>query len=239
MSIRDRAFKGRVRELVKLGCKFIAAIGATAQAGGSYDQPIKPSARKRGKSKRHWRWAVTLPLACALPSPSGAATVDGITFPTTERVDGRVLHLNGVGVRTATIFRIHVYLAALYVEHPSHDANAIEAPTEIKALFLEFMRSVSKERLENAIRQSETFYCKTARCPASDAQDIEQFVAKFPAVKRGDYVTYVFSPGGLRVLLNNTPLVAFSNPDFARRFLDSFIGLHAMIPSLRNALLGY
>lgn len=241
MGIRDRAFKGRVRELVKLGCMFIAAIGATARAGGPYDQSIKPSARKRGKSKRHWRWAVTLPLplVCALPSTSGATTVDGITFPTTERVDGRVLHLNGVGVRTATIFRIHVYLAALYVEHPSHDANAIEASPEIKTLFLEFMRSASKERVQNSMRKSEAAYCKEARCPASDAQDIEQFVAKFPAVKHGDYITYVFSPGGLRVLLNNTPLVAFSNPDFARRFLDSFIGLHATIPSLRNALLGH
>ncbi len=197
--------------------------------------------RNRGSSKRHWRWAVAsaLLLLCTPPSISGATTVDGITFPPTEPVDGHVLHLNGVGVRTATIFRIRVYLAALYVEHPSHDSKDIEAPTEIKTLFLEFMRSASKERVQNSIRQSEASYCKAAGCPASDAHDIEQFVAKFPAVKRGDYVTYVFSPGGLRVLMNNTPLFNFSNPDFARRFLDSFIGLYATTPSLRNALLGH
>ena len=197
--------------------------------------------RRWGSSKRHWPWAaaLALPLLCAPPSISAATTVDGVTFPPSESVDGHVLHLNGVGVRTATIFRIRVYLAALYVEHPSHSANAIEASTAIKTLFLEFMRSVSKERVQNSIRQSEAAYCKVAKCPASDAQDIKQFVAKFPAVKRGDYVTYVFSPTGLRVLLNNTPLIAFSNPDFARRLLDSFIGSYATIPSLRNALLGY
>ena len=196
--------------------------------------------RRWGSGKRHWRWAAALALLllCAPPSIAGATTVDGITFPPTEPVDGHVLHLNGVGVRTATIFRIHVYLAALYVEHPSHDSNAIEAPNEIKTLFLEFLRSASKERVQNSIRQSEAAYCKATRCPASDAQDIEQFVAKFPAVKRGDYVTYVFSPDGLRVLMNNIPLVSFNNPDFARRFLDSFIGPHATVPALRNALLG-
>ena len=73
----------------------------------------------------------------------------------------------------------------------------------------------------------------------SDAQDFERLVALFPPVKSGDYATYVFSPRGVRVLMNNVPLVTFGNPDFARRLLDAFIGPHAAVQSLRNALLGH
>jgi hypothetical protein len=184
MGIHDRAFKGE-----SAGTQEARRQVHCRHRGDRSDRrllrPLDQIVRKRGKSKRHWRWAVMLPLLLvwALPSTSGATTVDGITFPTTEWVDGHVLHLNGVGVRTATIFRIHIYLAALYVEHPSHDANTIEASPEIKTLFLEFVRSASKEELQDSMRKSEEAYCKAAICPASDAQDFKQFFMKFPAVR--------------------------------------------------------
>ena len=195
----------------------------------------------RWSSKRRlWQAAaLALLLVCAPPAVSGAPTIDGVTFPPTLTVDGRILHLNGVGLRTLTPFRIHAYVAALYLEHPSHDSGAIEASTEIKTLFLEFLQAASKERVQGILQRDEAKYCAAAVCPASDAQDIERLVALFPAVKHGDYATYVFSPRGVRVLMNNVPLVTLGNPDFARRLLDAFIGTHAPVQSLRNALLGH
>ena len=182
---------------------------------------------------------LALLLGCDPLAVSGAPTIDGVAFPPTLAVDGRVLHLNGVELRTVTLLRVHAYVAALYLETPSHDNGAIEASTEIKARFYEFLRAASKEQVQELLRRDETEYCAAAGCPASDAQDIERLVVLFPAVKPGDHATYVFSSRCVRMLMNNAPLVAFGSPDFVRRFLDAVIGPHAKVQSVRHALLGH
>jgi hypothetical protein len=177
-------------------------------------------------------------LICTPPAMSGAATIDGVTFPPTFTVEGRTLQLNGIGLRTLTLFRIHAYVAALYLEQPSHDANAIEASPETKMLMLEYRRAASKEQIQNIFRRAAARSCGPGGCTASDAQDFERLIAVFPPVKEGDITTYVFSPRGVQVLMNNAPLATFDNPDLARRLLDSFIGPRAVAQSLRNGLLG-
>jgi hypothetical protein len=169
---------------------------------------------------------------------SGAATIDGVTFPPTFTVEGHNLQLNGVGLRTLTLFRIHAYVAALYLEQPSHDTDAIEASTGTKVLILEYLRAASKERVQSIMRRSATRSCGAVGCPAADTNDFERLIALFPEVKRGDDTTYVFTPRGIQVLMNNTRLATFDNPDLAHRVLDAFIGPHAASQSLRNALLG-
>jgi Chalcone isomerase-like len=189
---------------------------------------------------RHlWRaTAIAFLLVCAPPAMSSAPTIDGITFPDTFTVDGHNLQLNGVGLRTLTLLRIHAYVAALYLEQPSRDADAIEASTGTKMLILEYLRAASKERVQSIMRRSATRSCGAGGCPAADAGDFERLIALFPDVKRGDNTTYVFSPRGIQVLMNNVPLATFDNPDLARRVLDAFIGPQAASQSLRNALLG-
>ena len=39
----------------------------------------------------------------------------GVTFPEQARVDGTTLTLNGLGLRQATMLKVNVYVAALYV----------------------------------------------------------------------------------------------------------------------------
>jgi Chalcone isomerase-like len=198
------------------------------------------SARQRPvRGRGFWRMAaLAVALACGPPAISAAATIDGVTFPPTLIVEGQILHLNGMGLRTLTLLDIHAYLAGLYLEHSARDAGAIEASKGIKALLLQYLRAASKTEVQDIFRQSEARYCGAGGCPASDAQDFERLMALFPPVKRGDYVTFIVSSRGLRVLFNNAPLVTFNNPDFARIVLDAYIGPRAASQSLRNALLG-
>ena len=42
-------------------------------------------------------------------------------LPDTLQVDGKTLHLNGLGLRTYSFLRIHIYVAGLYLEHLSTD----------------------------------------------------------------------------------------------------------------------
>ena len=49
----------------------------------------------------------------------------GVNFPEQTQVDGSTLTLNGLGVRKATMLKVIVYVAALYVAKSSSDPNAI------------------------------------------------------------------------------------------------------------------
>src|SRR5690242_10476784 len=51
----------------------------------------------------------------------------GVSFPDQAQVDGSALTLNGLGLRQATMLKVNVYVAALYVPRTSGDANAILA----------------------------------------------------------------------------------------------------------------
>jgi hypothetical protein len=107
---------------------------------------------------------------------SGAATIDGAAFPPTVTVEGRIPQLNGVGLRTLTLHRIHACLAALYREHTSHDAAAIEASPDTKMLIPEYLGVASKEGAQDVFRQRAALVCGAGGYPASDAQDFERLV---------------------------------------------------------------
>jgi Chalcone isomerase-like len=54
----------------------------------------------------------------------------GVTSPDQLRADAADLSLDGLGIRKATFLKVNVYVAALYVTVPTHDANALIASSE-------------------------------------------------------------------------------------------------------------
>src|SRR5215470_11374318 len=74
----------------------------------------------------------------------------GVTFPEQAQIDGTNLTLNGLGLRQATVLKVNVYVAALYVAKPSNDANTILGSNTPKELILQFVRNVSASDLNKA-----------------------------------------------------------------------------------------
>lgn len=177
-------------------------------------------------------------IACWLTSGAAAATLDGTTFPDTYTVDGQSLALNGLGLRTLTIFRVRIYVAGLYLAHPSHDAAAILNSPEPKVVRLQFIHSGSKAQVEHEYRQGEANNCGHGECAPSDEADFEKLVAAAPAVEPGDTSTYVFTAKGVKVFANKEMIADFADVDLARHLLWSFIGNHPPSEALRSALLG-
>jgi Chalcone isomerase-like len=66
----------------------------------------------------------------------------GINVPEQAQVQASPLMLNGLGLRQATMLKVNVYVAALYVAQKSTDANAILASNTPKKLVLHFVRDV-------------------------------------------------------------------------------------------------
>ncbi|HEY1412317.1 MAG TPA: chalcone isomerase family protein [Rhodopila sp.] len=173
-----------------------------------------------------------------LAAGATAATLDGADLPDTYTVDGQTLVLNGIGVRTLTIFRIRIYVAALYLPRPSHDAAAILASPGPKVIRLQFIHSGSKSQVEKEYREGEEKNCGDGGCAPTDKTDFEHMVAVAPAVSPGDTSTYVFTDKGVKVLANDKLIGDYANVDLAHQLLAGFIGAHPPSESLRDRLLG-
>lgn len=177
-------------------------------------------------------------MAGWVASHAAAATLEGVTLPDRYMVNGQSLPLNGIGVRTLTIFRIRAYVAALYLAKPSHDAAEILASNEPKVIVLQYIHSGSKAQVEKEYREGEANNCGNGECAHTDQADFERLVAAAPAVNPGDKSIFVFTGKGLRVFANETMIGDYANPDLAYHLLAGFIGKHPPSESLRNSLLG-
>jgi hypothetical protein len=188
--------------------------------------------------KTRFSKALFVLVACWPLSKAGAATLDGFVLPDTYRVDDQTLTLNGIGLRTLTIFHIKAYVAGLYVRQPSHDPQQILASPGIKVLVLKFVHGASKERVERQYRAGEQDNCGSGGCDPKDAPDFEHLVAVAPAVEPGDTTTYIIDGNYVRVFANDRLIDEFRNRDLAYQLLAGFIGDHPPTPSLRRQLLG-
>ena len=167
-----------------------------------------------------------------------AATLDGVTLPDTYPVEGQNLVLNGIGLRSLTIFSVKIYVAGLYLPKPSHDAQQILASPGPKVILLQFLHDGSKADVQKEYRAGEATNCGDGSCAQSNQADFERLVAAAPAVKPGDTSTYIFTSKGVRVLANNKSIGDFANPDLSRLLLTGFIGAHPPSEDLKNHLLG-
>jgi hypothetical protein len=177
-------------------------------------------------------------FALCLVLPARAATVAGATLPDTYPLPGETLVLNGIGVRTLTIFSVRAYVAGLYLPRRSQDPRAILASPEPKVLLMQFLHSASKAQVERQYREGETRNCGHGECQQADGADFERLVAATPAAAVGDTLTYVFTANGVRAYANNRLIGEFRNPDLALHLLAGFIGDNPPSQDLKSHLLG-
>src|SRR5215510_11291284 len=117
----------------------------------------------------------------------------GVNFPEQTQVQASPLALNGLGLRQATMLKVNVYVAALYVAQPSTDANAILASNTPKQLVLHFVRDVDGADLKKAWDEGFANNAK-AQVPALKER-IEQFKSWMTTMKSGQQLTLTHKPG--------------------------------------------
>ena len=183
------------------------------------------------------RLAIVL-LGLFLALPARSATISGVSLPDTYSVAGQNLLLNGIGLRTLTIFSIRAYVAGLYLPQRTQDARAILASRGPKVVLMQFLHAATKAQVEAQYREGEARNCGHGECQRGDEADFERLVAATPAAAVGDTLTYVFSGNGVRVLFNNHVIGDFVNRDLALHLLAGFIGDRPPSQDLRDHLLG-
>lgn len=165
-----------------------------------------------------------------------ARELNGAKFEETVNVGRATLTLNGVGMRTATIFSLKVYAAGLYVAQPSKDPKALmEAQWPIQ-LQMEFMRNVESKDIAEAWQKSFDQNC---------GKDCESLKARFfllksmmPTVKKGDRMTYTFQESGVEITHNGKPVGDVGRADFSRFLLSTWLGENPPNEGLKKGLLG-
>lgn len=161
----------------------------------------------------------------------------GITFPDHAQVHGESLTLNGLGVRKAGLFRVGVYVAALYLPKPSSDPHWILQSSTPSELVLQFMRPVSA----NEIRRSweEGFAKNAPGHPPGLEKGLAQMNSWVTNVTRGQRMTFVRIPNeGMRFDLNGTVKGTIDGDEFSRAFLSIWVGDIPQTAELKRGLLG-
>jgi hypothetical protein len=148
------------------------------------------------------------------------------------------LNLNGLGLRTATFLKVHVYVAALYVESVTHKAEEVLNPARGKQLSLHFVRDVSRDEMLDAIHHGLKDNATGAELTAAEAH-LKNFQRVLPELRKGTVLNLAYRPKhGLHVF-QGTKLLGVENDDgFANLLFRVWLGHKPPDTDLKAGMLG-
>ena len=161
----------------------------------------------------------------------------GVSFPDQTQVEGSNLTLNGLGLRQATVFKVNVYVAALYVAKPSSDPNVLLGSNTTSELILQFVRNVGVDDLRKG--WSEGFEKNAKDQLPALKERIAELNGWMADVKTGERLTFIRKPGaGLQVEVNGVVKGTIKGDDFAKAFLSIWLGANPPNPEIKVGMLG-
>ena len=184
----------------------------------------------------------TILLPALVVATLGTAAVQGkeckgVDFPDQAQVDGSSLTLNGLGMRQATVLKVNVYVAALYVAKPSSDPNALLSSTTPTELILQFVRNVGADDLRKG--WSEGFEKNAKGQLPALKERIAELNGWMTDVKTGDRLTFIHKPGaGIQVDVKGATKGIVKGDDFAKAFLSIWLGADPPNPEVKAGMLG-
>jgi hypothetical protein len=184
-----------------------------------------------------FRGMILAVVALAPFSAVNAADLDGVTMPDMRVLDGTRMRLNGIGLRTYSIFGVHVYVAGLYLERRSDNPDSILHSPERKLLDIRFLRDVDAATARKAWQDGFDNNCRLPSCYL-DPRDVQRFLAAIPPIHSGDESMLVFNSKGVAITFNGRPLGDIADPHFAETMLATFIGPVPPTARLKRELLG-
>jgi hypothetical protein len=183
------------------------------------------------------RGLISAAVVVASLATAHAADLEGISMPDIRVMDGTRMRLNGMGLRTYSIFGVHIYVAGLYLERRSGNPDSILHSREKKLLDIRFLSDVDAEKARQAWQDGFASNCQPPACDL-DPRDVQRFLEAVPAIHRGDKTAMFFTPRGVEVTFNGRPLGNITDQHFAETLLATFIGPVPPTPLLKRELLG-
>lgn len=172
-------------------------------------------------------------------SQGNSIAVAGVKFDSVVQVGGKTLTLNGVGVRTKSVFK--VYAIGLYLAEPKKTTAEILSLAGAKRLTIVMLRDVSTDDLRTSFMAAITAN-STREERIRNVSSVLQFGEHFetaPSLKKGDIIMLDWIPGsGLRCYLNDELVGdAISDAMFYQSVLKVWLGDRAVNSTLKAELL--
>jgi hypothetical protein len=176
----------------------------------------------------------------ATPMRASAETTlkcNAIGFPDHIEVQGTLLTLNGLALRTASVFKVSLYVAALYVAEPSNDPRAILESSAPNELILQFTREVSAGELRKSLQEG--IAKNSPGHPPALEEGLKQLSGWAAEVKSGERITFIRTPGrGMQVDINGIVKGTIAGDVFAKTSISIWLGDNPQTPELKSGLLG-
>ena len=168
-----------------------------------------------------------------------AKTIEGVEFPPAIDVSGAKLSLNGTAMREKFFFDI--YIAALYLEHPSTDATSILQDPGAKRMRFHFLyRELEREKLVTAWREA---FAKNLS--ADEQKSAESGLLQLAPMLDDEYhagdeliLDVLPSGAGLAVSSKGVAKGLVTVPVFPRAVLEAWIGSNPPSAKFKHGLLG-
>ena len=182
------------------------------------------------------RLAACLALLTAA-APAAAGQIEGVDVPETVSVDGATLSLNGVGLRRATMFKVKVYVGALYVATPSHDGEAVVAADAPKAVHMTFLREVEKDKVLGAFREG---FEKNSAAQAKELVPLLDRIAKVipEKMKARQALIVTYAPEKGTTVVGPEGAATVEGKAFADALFRNWLGRDPADGDLKKAMLG-
>lgn len=184
------------------------------------------------------RILMVLVLMCACAVSSQAKEIAGVDVADQiTRDDGTKLQLNGAGIRSKFVFK--VYLAMLYLENPSDQAQQVISDDGAKQLIMHFLyKEVAGDDLVEAWNEGFNNNGSSEQLAAL-GDEIASFNALFDTVKSGDRIVLDYSEAtGTRVIIRGEQKGVIAGKAFSDLLLSIWLGDKPVGAELRAALLG-
>ncbi len=169
-----------------------------------------------------------------------AREVAGVQFDDQASLASQPLVLNGAGVRVKMI--IKVYAVGLYVPRKETAPAAILNQAGPKSIRIVMLRSVSGEKLANALTEGIEDNVSPADLLSLQARidELEAAMRSAGEAVKGAQIQLDYLPGiGTRVTMGGKPLGKdIAGEDFYRALLKIWLGDHPSDRSLKGDLLG-
>jgi hypothetical protein len=180
-------------------------------------------------------------LACTLAlAPAQAVVLEGQRFDERARLADHELHLNGLGVRAAWIFK--AFVAALYVPEKTRDAQQILDRDAPRRLQLRMLMDVGPGEIKKALVRGMQKNASEAEWAAlqARAEDFSRTIDSIGPAREGDTINLDYLPGrGLTLAVNDVPRgQVIAGADFYEALLGIFVGPHPVDTRLKRGLLG-
>lgn len=177
-------------------------------------------------------------LCCAV-APSLAADhvgdESGVSMPEMVRVAGRKLQLNGMGLFKEKVF-FRVYVAGLYLEHPTADAATAIDTDEAKRIVLVMLRDVSRDTFVQAVEKG-ILRNSSRLMPALRAR-LDLLEQALPALKKGNVLDFTYLPGAGTLVRGQGKEMTIPGKDFADALFSAWLGPKPVNATLERELLG-